>query len=189
MPRVSAALAVLALGIAACQSPTHITIDPKQPLLKGRAETLQLVAHVMTGSVEDATAKVGWSSAAPAVVEVDADGRVRGKASGRAVVTAERGGLKASIPVEVSWVESVRSDRDAVVLSETAGDPVRVKVEALGLDDRVLKERPVTWKSSDAKVCRVDPSGQLWPVASGETTVEARFDEAHAVLVRCTVSK
>ena len=176
-------------GAAACQSPTHITIDPRQPLLRGRTETLQLVAHVMTGTVEDATTKVTWSSSEPAIVEVDADGKVRGRASGRTFVTAERGGLKASVPVEVSWVESVRAERDAVVLSEKAGDPARVKVEALGLDGRVLKERPVTWKSGDEKVCRVDPSGQLWPVSVGETFVEARFDETHAAKLRCTVAK
>jgi hypothetical protein len=186
---MSRALPFLLFVSVACQSPTHITLDPKQPLIKGRSESVQLVAHVMTGSVEDATARVAWSSGDPAVVEVGPDGRVRGKASGRAVVTAERGGLKASVPVEVSWVEAVRADRDAVELSEQAGDPVRVKVEALGLDGRVLKERSVTWKSDDEKVCRVDPSGQLWPVSAGETRVEARFDESHAAVVRCTVSR
>jgi uncharacterized protein YjdB len=177
------------LLLAACQAPTHITLDPRQPLLKGRLESVQLVAHVMTGSVEDATAKVAWSSADPAIVEVDADGKVRGRASGRTFVTASRGALKASVPVEVSWVESVRVDRDAVSLSERDGDPARVKVEALGLDGRILKDRPVTWRSADEKVCRVDPSGQLWPVAQGETTVEARFDGTQAAKVRCTVTK
>ncbi len=180
---------LVAFALVACQAPTHITLDPKQPLLKGRAETVQLVAHVMTGSVEDATAKVAWMSGDPSVVEVDPDGKARGKSSGRAVVTAERGGLKASVPVEVSWVESVRADHDAVELSEKAGDPARVKVEALGLDGRVLKERPVTWKSGDEKVCRVDPSGQVWPVTAGETRIEARFDETHAAVIRCLVAK
>jgi len=178
----------VSVAIAACQSPTHITIDPRQPLLKGRQETLQLVAHVMTGKVEDATARVAWATGDGAIVEVDGDGRVRGKASGRAVVTATRGGLSASVPVEVSFVESVRTDHEAVEQSEKAGDPARGKVEALGLDGRVLKERPVVWRSADEKVCRVDPSGQLWPVSAGTTTVEARFDEAHAVSITCAVT-
>lgn len=177
------------LALAACTKPTHITIDPKQPQLKGHKETVQLIAHVMTNSVEDAKARVQWRSENPEIAAVDESGKVSGKSSGRTELVATYGDLKASVPIEVSWVEQVRADKGVVELSYQEGDAAKVKVEAVGFDGRVLKDRPISWKSETENVCRADPSGQIWPTGVGEGDVVASFDEQHSIRIHCVVKK
>lgn len=182
-------LAPLALVAAGCQGPTHISIDPKQPTLKGRQESVQLIGHVMTNTVEDAKARVTWKSEMPEIASVDEGGKVSGRSGGRATIVATYGDLRAQVPVDVSWVEQVRADTDHVDISFDKGDPAKVKVEALGYDGRVLKDRMIQWKSENDQVCRPDTTGQLWPVNKGETQVVASFDDVHLVKIRCTVTK
>lgn len=180
---------VTLLALAACSKPTHISIDPKQPFIKGRLETVQLIGHVMTNTVEDAKARVIWKSADPAIAAVDENGKLSGKGSGRTTITATFGELTASVPVEVSWVEQVRASAGQVELSVEAGDPAKVVVEALGFDGRVLKDRVMTWKNESETVCRADPSGQIWPVNEGEGDVVAVFDEKNQARIHCVVKK
>jgi len=180
---------VTMLALAACSKPTHISIDPKQPFIKGRLETVQLIGHVMTNTVEDAKARVIWKSADPAIAAVDENGKLSGKGSGRTTITATFGELTASVPVEVSWVEQVRASAGLVELTVEAGDPAKVVVEALGFDGRVLKDRVMTWKNESETVCRADPSGQIWPVNEGEGDVVAMFDEKNQARIHCVVKK
>lgn len=177
------------LSVVACTKPTHISIDPKQPLIKGRLESVQLIGHVMTNKVEDAMAHVTWRSEDPAIAAVDEMGKVSGKGSGRTQIVATFGELTASVPVEVSWVEQVRASADRVELSIEAGDPAKVTVEGLGFDGRVLKDRVLSWKAENETICRADPSGQIWPVGEGEADVVASFDDQHQARIHCVVKK
>jgi hypothetical protein len=182
-----AALAV-AVPLTACQGPTHITIDPKQPVLRTRNDGVQLIGHVMTNTVEDAKAKVEWKSEDPSIATVDERGRVTPGKSGRTTIVAKHGELEARVPLEVLLVESVRTDATQVELSYKDGDAKKVKVEAIGYDGRVLKDRPVYWRTANEKVCRTDANGQVWPVEMGETDIIANVDDKSAT-VHCVVSK
>ncbi len=181
--------ALLASLVAvACTGPTNIWIDPKEPVLKTRHDRVQLVGHVMTGNVENARAQVKWTSADPKIVVVDDSGHITGVASGRTTVTARYGQLSASVPVEVSFVETVRSDMGQVELSYKKGDPIKPTVDAIGYDGRVLKHRPIFWTTKNDKVCRPDSSGQIWPVEVGETDVVATIAD-RSFTIHCTVAK
>jgi len=74
------------------------------PRLAAGIETRQIVAgYVSPGEpgFADVTAETTWSTSAPAVVTVDAAGRVRGHAAGRATVSGMHAGRSATQDIEV----------------------------------------------------------------------------------------
>jgi len=189
MSRIVSALilASFALGTG-CRQPDHIELTPRQPTLKTRGESVQLIARVMAKSYQIVKTPVEWSSRDPFIATVDEAGIVRPIASGIARIQARYHEIVAEVPVEVSFVEALRSDIDHVELSYEAGDPARPHVTPVGIDGRVLHDRPVFYTSKDERVCRVDGSGQFWPVEMGETVVVARIEDKD-VEIRCTVGK
>ncbi len=181
-------IAVLASFLAACTAATRIWIDPKEPVLKTPQERVQLVGHVMRGSIEDAKAPVQWTSSDPKIVSVDQDGYVRGISSGRTTVVAHYGNLSARVPVEVSFVQGLSAKMGSITLSYSKGSPIDPGVVPMGYDGRVLKDRTLTWGTDDVKICRPDGTGQVWPGEVGQTTVTATV-EGHSVKIPCTVVK
>jgi hypothetical protein len=187
MHRPALPLAIV-LALAGCQQADHLEITPRQPVLKTRGESVQLVVRVMARQYEIVKQHVDFTSKDPFIATVDDKGVVRPIASGIAHIQAKHGDIVAEVPVEVSLVEALRSDVDAVELSYEAGDPAKPHVIPIGFDGRELHDRPVFFTSKDERVCRVDGSGQFWPVEKGETTVNARIDDKE-VEIKCTVGK
>lgn len=179
------ASAVLAV---ACTNATHIQLEPKQPILRSKLDAVQLVARVMSNNTEYPMERVQWSSQNPEIAVVDANGRVTGKAGGRTQIVATFDAITASVPVEVAFVESLRSDQTIIELSYEAGDPKKPKVDAIGYDGRPMKERRAFFKPKDDKICRVDGTGQFWPVNVGETAVVAELD-GQTLEIGCVVKK
>jgi hypothetical protein len=179
-------LAVLA-G-AGCNAPTHIEIDPKQPVLKSKVDTLQLVGHVMSKSLEDAEKRVTWSSKDDSIATADEAGHLFCHKGGRTWIVATYGKVSATVPVECLFVEKLRSSLESVELSFEKGDPVKPVIEAIGYDGRPIKDRRPFYKPQDEKVCRVDQSGQFWPVNKGSTVVVVELDQV-TTNVACTVGK
>lgn len=186
-PLLACALAAT-LAAPACKKPSHIEIVPRQPVLKTRVETVTLNGKVMSGSMHYALERVTWASGDDMIATVDADGRVRALSSGRTTITAKYGDLEAEVPVEVSLVEALETKDTAVTLSYDLGDPFRPKVEAIGYDGRPLKDRPIFFRVANDKICRIDGSGQIWPVGIGETVVTAYQDDRE-LAITCTVGK
>lgn len=183
---VRSAFAIATVLAAACHQPTHIEVVPTQPVLRTRTESAQLIARVMFNNVEDTRARAVWTVSDPELATVDALGRVRGLKGGRVTVTATYGKLTSVVPVELQFVESLRSDVEAVELSRDAGDPVKPRIEVVGYDGRPMKDRVPLLLSKDSRICNVDARGQIWPVERGETTVTASLDD-QKVTIQCTV--
>jgi cytochrome c556 len=184
-----AALAVVAaLAAPGCKKVTHVEISPKQPVLKSRVETVQMIGKVMGGKSHYALEAVSWSSGNDRIATVDASGRVRGVSSGRTTIQANYEGFEAEVPVEVSLVEAIETKDPEVTLSYEAGDPFKPRVEVIGFDGRPLKDRPIFFRTQNEKVCRIDGSGQIWPVDMGETVVTAYQDDRE-VSMKCVVGK
>jgi uncharacterized protein YjdB len=175
------------LAAVGCQKPTHIVIEPKQPALRQRKDSIQLIAHVMYGKHEDAKDRVKWVSEDPNVVTVSDEGVIRGKASGFAKVTAEFGELKASVPVEVLFVDKM-SAREKVELKyddDNGGvDPEVVTTSSTGT---VLKYS-LSFSSQNDKICRVDAAGKFRAGDVGETVITATYD-GQSVTIPCSVTK
>lgn len=185
MPRVLI-LATVAVAVAACQKPDHITIEPKEPVVRSASDSVQLVSHVMAGSFELVKETVSWTTEDPEIAVVEGNGKLVGKKGGRTRVIATYKNLTAAVPVEVAFVEKLVADVTEVVLDYEEGDPVKPQIEALAFDGRKLKDRTVFFEPKDTKICRVDASGQFWPGDRGETVVAAKL-EGHVVEIKCRV--
>lgn len=186
MTRLAFALTLALATLVGCRQPTHIDITPKQPSVRTRSETVQLVGHVMINHIELPREQVKWSVRDPAIAAVDEQGRLKGLKGGRTWVTATYRGLKAEMPVEVAFVQALQADMNDVELSYEEGSPMKPTVQALGYDGRPIKGRVLSYAPENPKVCRVDPRGQFWPVERGETTVVASLDD-QSLPIRCVV--
>lgn len=179
-------LATLAVASSACQKADHITIDPKDPVLRSATDSVQLVSHVMSGSFELVKETVTWTTEDPDIAVIEGNGKLIGKKGGRTRAIATYKNLTAAVPVEVAFVDKLVADVTEVVLDYEAGDPVKPQLNALAYDGRKLKDRTVFFEPKDRKICRVDASGQIWPGDRGETVVVAKL-EGHTVDIKCLV--
>ena len=102
---VSPPAPVLAPGAPTNPAPdAEVGVVLLYPRLAAGIETRQIVAgYVSPGEpgFADVTAETTWSTSAPAVVTVDAAGRVRGHAPGRATVSGTHAGRSATQDIEV----------------------------------------------------------------------------------------
>jgi hypothetical protein len=77
-----------------------LTISPGVDLLRIRAsETLSAALTANNGQPTPTTAT--WTSDAPAVASIDANGRITGQASGNATISAQASGLRATVTLRV----------------------------------------------------------------------------------------
>ena len=80
--------------------PQSLAISPAVDLLKIKAsETLSAALTTSNGQQTPATAT--WTSDAPAVASIDANGRVTGQASGNATISAQASGLQKALTIRV----------------------------------------------------------------------------------------
>jgi hypothetical protein len=165
------------LLIAACARPDHIEIDPGAPRLSHKGESVRLHAKLMDrGGKVFPREHAAWKSRDPFIAGVSPSGDVTALSSGHTVMTATWNELTAQVPLEVDMVEALRIETGALELAQSA-EPVKLKVVALGLDGRPLRDRQVHLVSADPKVARVDPQGRLWPIAPGDVLVRAVIDD------------
>jgi hypothetical protein len=168
--------------LAACARPDHIEIDPRAPRLSRKGESLHLHAKMMDrGGKVFPQERAEWKSRDPLIAGVSATGDVTALASGHTVITASWNELAGEVPLDVELVEALQIDPGTLELSPSA-EPVKVKVLALGLDGRPLRDREVHLVSGDPKIARVDPEGRIWPVAVGDAVVRANIDDKEGAI-------
>lgn len=173
-------LCLTLLALAACARPDHIEIDPSSPRLTRKGETVRLHGKLMDrGGKVFSGERAAWRSRDPFVASVDANGEVAALSSGHTVLTATWNELTANIAVDVDLVEALRLEPQKLDLL-LSSQPVKVAVTPLGLDGRPQRDRQVHLAARNPAVARVDPDGQVWPLAPGDTTVEARIDDKEA---------
>jgi len=117
---------------------------------------------------------VTWSSSAPTVVTVNADGVLAGVAPGAAVVTATSEGRTATANVAVEALAPVNT----VTLTPTtqtlaAGSTQQLAATLRDANNNVLANRPITWASSSAATGSVSSTGLVSALVPGTFTVTA----------------
>jgi len=117
---------------------------------------------------------VTWSSSAPTVATVNADGVIVGVAPGAAVVTATSEGRTATVNVVVEALAPVNT----VTLSPTtqtlaAGSTQQLVATLRDANSNVLANRPITWASSSAATGAVSSTGLVSALVPGTFTVTA----------------
>lgn len=116
---------------------------------------------------------VTWSSSAPTVATVNADGVVAGVAPGAAVLTATSEGRTATVNVVVEALAPVNT----VTLTPTtqtlaAGSTQQLVATLRDANNNVLANRPIAWASSSA-TGTVSSTGLVTAVVPGTFTVTA----------------
>jgi len=141
-------------------------------------ETFRLEATVLPEEASGLT--VTWSSSASEIVSVDDEGNVSALSEGKATITAEAGGVKATCDVTVS---SASIPVESVTVSE---ESIEIKIgETFTLTATVLPEnaedKTVTWSSSDNAIATVSDDGVVTGVAVGNATIVAAAGQRTAV--------
>jgi hypothetical protein len=114
----------------------RIAVEPTERTLKhAESFSLRVTAHFTDGSAEDVTALAAFASSEPALVKVDADGRVTaGPIPGDATISARFVGLFANCDVNIPLAGAVPAARYAALpRSNFIDEHVWTKLRKLGL--------------------------------------------------------
>ena len=128
-------------------------------------KTLTLKATVYPSSLTDKT--VTWKSSDKTIATVSSAGKVKGVKAGTATITCTSNatGLKATCKVTVV--------KSAVTLSKSEASVQKGKTLTLKatVTPETLKDKSVTWESSDTKIATVTSDGKVKGVKYGTATI------------------
>ncbi|MGN7359653.1 Ig-like domain-containing protein [Paenibacillus sp. SAF-054] len=144
----------------------------------GDKKTIDLSAVNDPEAAEGLNQRATWKSSNASVVSVNGEGVVTGMKSGKANITAEYGGKKVTVAVEVDVISKIETDVDFVSL-KTAGKAKEKTAEVtvtVTFSDGSTKDvsDKAEWSTSNYKVASVN-KGKVTAVASGKTTVAAKY--------------
>lgn len=144
--------------------------DPPTGLAEGATATLR--AEILDQRGRPISRPVQWSSSAPTIATVGADGVVRAVAPGNVTIAAEADGRRVEVPVTVTAVVAtvgVSPESGALAV----GEALNLVATPRGSDARPLADRAVTWGSSDERVAVVSSTGHVTALAAGTAVIRA----------------
>jgi hypothetical protein len=152
---------VACLGTTACEStgplPPAVLVEPAKLTLED-GQSAKITARLRNPKALTVT----WVSSNPAVATVDPAGRVTGVTNGTANIVVRMTDdttISATVPVTVSGpaVATVSVSPPSAVVY--IGFARQVVAQLRSADGRLLRGRPVTWTTPDAKIADVSGSG------------------------------
>ena len=157
--------------------PSGIEITPSVLSLTALGQTGQLTARVYDANnraLNDAT--VTWSSSAPAVATVSAQGLVTAIKAGRARVTARSGNVSSAIDVSVSQTAAGITVEPSSVTFTAIADTIQLTASVLDAENVPVPDAAVVWSSDDAGIATVDSQGLVTAVRNGSTQITAQSE-------------
>jgi hypothetical protein len=119
---------------------------------------------------------VTWTSSAPAVVRVGPDGELEARKSGKAVVTAQAGGARASIALEVLASAPASLAIEASEARVRRGDVVRLTLRSKDAAGRTLDGLAPNWSFAPG-TGHIDADGTFVPYEAGSYVITALLGE------------
>ncbi|MEO8199587.1 MAG: protein kinase, partial [Gemmatimonadota bacterium] len=147
-------------------------------------DTLQLSATLRDAQGKPVTGRsVVWTSSAPALAGVSADGLVAGSIPGTARITATCEGKAgaSSVTVTAAPVSSITLEPSA--LSLQVGGMADIGTIVRDGRGRVVAGRPVSWQSQSPAIATVSDTGIVKALAAGTAHVAATCEGKTATLV------
>lgn len=142
---------------------------------RGRTQKLTIEVRNSAGALLTEKRPAAWSSAAPTVATVSADGVVTGLANGTATMTATVEGVTGTATVTVvDPVSTVLVTPGTATLVVGGAQPM--VASARDAKGAALTGRPVVWSSSDPSVATVSATGRVTAEAAGSATITATVD-------------
>ena len=128
-----------------------------------KGKTLTLTATVYPSSLSDRS--VTWASSDKSVATVSSSGKVTGVKAGTATITctSKATGLKETCAVTVGYVKL-----DKTTANIEKGKTLTLKATVYPSD---LKDKSVTWTTSDKKIATVSSAGKVKGVKAGTATI------------------
>jgi len=150
-----------------------ITVTPANPgIAVGLTRQLTATGAYSDGTSQDITASVAWTSAATAVVTVDANGLATGIASGAAAITASSGTISGSTTATVGPLQSITvTPANPSVAKGLTRQFTATGNLAGGASQDITAS--ATWSSGTTSVATVNAAGLASGVAAGSTTITA----------------
>ncbi len=161
--------------------PARIAIRPSaQRLLPGQRVSLRADVFAANGDVRGDP--VRWTSSAPAVARVGADGQLEAVAPGRATVTASAGSQRASGVVTVVPNTVRRLDIAGGASEARTGDVLRFRAVARDAAGREVTGLSPLWTMAPGQGL-IDPDGAFVADEPGDYTVTASLGPVSAATV------
>ncbi|MCK5797797.1 MAG: Ig-like domain-containing protein [Deltaproteobacteria bacterium] len=160
--------------VSACSSPAKITVVPKAPLIRSKAEPLVLKVTVKdsAGAVLP-QAKVSFQALTPTVLVVDAQGSVRAFHSGAGAVLVKAGKVTRKVEISVVIPGRIAILPSAPVMNMGISKNFKARL----FNDRgkpMLAAGKVLWSSSDPTIVSVDADGMIKTLKEGKATLTAK---------------
>jgi len=149
---------------------------PAADLLLGGTVLLTAVAKDADGNIVVGR-PVNWTSSAPEIANVGADGTVTGVDFGGPVtITATVDGRQGSASITVMPVPVASVEVTPVSMTLEVGTTGQLTAIAKDADGNLLAGRTRTWSSSSAAIVTVDAAGLVTGVGTGSATITAESE-------------
>jgi len=166
--RGTLAVRVSALAVAS------VRVSPDTARLTTVGATARLTATPLSAAGAPIAGRaVSWTSGAPQVVSVGADGTVTALAPGVAVVFARVDGVVGQAVVLVAQQVVQRVLVSPAATSVAAGSSVALTATPVDAGGTPVPGAPVTWSTSDASVAIVSSTGRVTGLRAGTATITA----------------
>ena len=161
---------VTAATVSAIQISTPLT-----SLALGTNGQLKALATYSDDTLVDVTGQINWSSSAPALVSVDANGQIKALAVGSAVISGSLGGTSATINIAATAATLTGLTIDPIP-NLASGNQAQLKATASfsNLTSQDVSAL-VNWQSDNTGVVTVSGTGLAHGVAAGTANITASF--------------
>lgn len=146
------------------------------------AYTVDATASVETKVVTNATSAITYSSSDKAVATVDAKGVVTGVKAGKAVITAEVNGVKATTAVTVTTPKITLTAKRTQL-------QVKKSTKAIQVETKLDTDSVVSWNSSNTKVATVTNKGKVKAKKVGQTVLTVTMKSGATASCKLKVQK
>jgi lactocepin len=153
-------------------------------LVVGSTAALRAIARTARATDDEQVRAIEWKSSDPAVATVSSDGLLTARSQGQATISAMCEGIRGSATVTVVSVRAATVVITAPPSPLRLGDRISLKAIVYDAAGNMVS-RPVTWRSTDARIAPVDQSGRLVAQAEGWAIITAQSDgiDAHTEVV------
>ena len=150
-----------------------VIVSPSQPNVTV-GQTIQLAATPRSANDQPLTGRpAAWSSGAPGVATVSADGRVTGLSPGTAIIFASVEGVVGTATVTVRPVAVASVVVTPSTASVVVGGAVQLSASVRDASGAELAGRLVGWTSSDDAIAVVSSTGNVSALKVGTVTITA----------------
>ena len=151
----------------------RVELDPRPTRLMA-GQVVRISARVLSSTGDLRPDRAAWTSSAPTIVKVSADGVVEAVAPGRSTLTASSGAARATLDLEVPRATAAGVTVTPGTAQVRTGDVVRFTATARDAGGATIAGLTPTWSFAPGQG-QVDPDGAFVAYEPGTYTVTAQL--------------